>query len=289
MCVPLFFMISGYLFFNKKEIPVLSFYKKRLYRILFPFLIMCLIYFFNQGSGITEFIAKIFQKKVDFHLWYVYALVGLYLAVPFFKKLFDSEEGIFLIKLYIFIWLISAIIYPTVYRYFNLNIPIFNNFNFNFFYGYMGYFLLGGLLRNYTFSINKRIFAFIITIVSTWLIYYFTKKYSYSLNKPNELFFGNLTPFVLTQALSFFIAVKDSTISHRLIRKISIHSYWIYLIHVIVYKHILHITSSTLIPYAWLKIPVYAVATFLLCFLISIPLYKLEQRATAYIRRYIDV
>ncbi len=289
MCVPLFFMISGYLLFNKKTIPVFTFYRKRLYRILFPFFMLCIIYFFNQGSGITEFIAKIFQKKVDFHLWYVYAIVGLYLAVPFFKKLFETAEGIILIKLYIAIWIISAIIYPTVYRYLSLDIPFFNNFNFNFFYGYMGYLLLGGLLRNHTFSKKERIFAFIITIISTWLIYYFTKKYSYTLHKPNELFFENLTPFVFCQAVSFFIALKDSSFKNSIIQKISIHSYWIYLIHVLVYKKILHINASTLVPYAALKIPAYTFATFILCFLIAIPLYKLEQRATAYIRRYIDV
>ena len=289
MCVPLFFMISGYLLFNKKTIPVFTFYRKRLYRILFPFFILCIIYFFNQGSGITEFITKIFQKKVDFHLWYVYAIVGLYLAVPFFKKLFDTEEGLFLVKLYIVIWLVSAIIYPTASRYFKLTIPFFNNFNFNFFYGYMGYFLLGGLLRNYTFSKNKRLLAFLLTVISTWLIYYFTKKYSYSLNKPNGLFFGYLTPFVFLQATSFFIALKDFSFKNSLIQKISRHSYWMYLIHVIVYKKILHVTASSLVPYASLKIPAYALATFILCFLISIPLYALEQRATSYLRRHIDI
>ncbi len=289
MCVPLFFMISGYLLFTKKEIPVFSFYRKRLFRILFPFFILCVIYFFIRNDSITLFITKIFQKKIEFHLWYVYAIVGLYLAVPFFKKLFDSEDGILLIKIYIVIWIISAIVYPTIYRYFKLEIPFFNNFNFNFFYGYMGYFLLGGLLRNHTFAKKERIFAFIITIISTWLIYYFTKKYSYSLNKPNQLFFGNLSPFVFTQAVSFFIALKDSSFKHGLIQKISTHSYWIYLIHVIVYRNILHIGSSSLVPYAWLKIPTYAFATFILCFLISIPLYRLEQRAATYIRRYIDV
>ena len=281
-------MISGYLLFNKKEIPVLSFYKKRLYRILFPFFIVCIVYFFIRDDNIGVFLTKFFKNGVSFHLWYVYTIIGLYLAVPFFKKLFHSEDGILLIKLYIFIWIIVGILYPTLSSYFKLNIQPFNTFNFHFFYGFMGYLLLGGLLRNYCFSLKIRFLSLIITVLSTWLIYYFTKKYSFSLNQPNELFFGYLSPFVFLQAVSFFIALKDSSIKNPIIKKISNCSYWIYLIHVIVYIDILHVYSK-LTPYAIFKIPFYTVVTFIICFLISIPLYWLEQRITSFLRKHIDI
>ena len=89
MCVPLFFIISGYLLFNKTD-ELTTFYKKRFLRVLIPFLLTLFIYYLYRGGDLTTFLYNAFtsQRKVSNHLWFVYVLIGIYLTIPLFQSLF---------------------------------------------------------------------------------------------------------------------------------------------------------------------------------------------------------
>lgn len=112
--VPLFVMMTGLLLLPVKKQPLGKFYKKRIYRVLFPFLIWSVLYsMFPWVTGVLglpkEIIGDFFcytqgqesQSLIDSlkdvamipfnfshkenHMWYIYLLIGLYLYMPFFS------------------------------------------------------------------------------------------------------------------------------------------------------------------------------------------------------------
>ena len=84
--VPLFFMISGYLLISQSG-DAMSFLKKRFDRIIVPLLVWLLVYnlFFVISGGVTnwkDFLFSFFSLEAAPHLWFLYALIGVYLLIP---------------------------------------------------------------------------------------------------------------------------------------------------------------------------------------------------------------
>ena len=87
-CVPIFLMISGTLIFSKTYESTGEYLRKRVLRILFPFLFWSIIYIavgllvkFNSGEYLSfkEALKYVFVKLRDgasFHLWYIYMITN---------------------------------------------------------------------------------------------------------------------------------------------------------------------------------------------------------------------
>lgn len=138
MAVPLFFLLSGYfLFSDKPPMPLASFLKRRFSRILIPLVLTFVIYLVVRHWSFSDWIHRIFTGQISFHLWFMYALVGLYLAVPLFQPLFTTEAGRKIALYYVVLWLCCAVFYAYVKRYFGLSFNPFGQFNFHYFFGFM--------------------------------------------------------------------------------------------------------------------------------------------------------
>ena len=97
--VPLFLMISGYLLLEPKKETIRMFLTKRAKRILLPFVVWSYLYiWFQQIAPLQDwqraFSADASIRSINIlispaygHLWYIYLLIGLYLAVPFLRKI----------------------------------------------------------------------------------------------------------------------------------------------------------------------------------------------------------
>ncbi|MDZ7276707.1 acyltransferase [Pantoea eucrina] len=81
VCVPLFFMISGYLFFGKR-----SAQRRHLLRI-----VLCLLFYSAVALAYITWLTpisegrsllKLLQKPVFYHLWFFFAIIGIYLLSP---------------------------------------------------------------------------------------------------------------------------------------------------------------------------------------------------------------
>ena len=284
MCVPLFFILSGYLLLNGRPLPLKVFYQRRFLRILVPFFITLIIYSVHESWSITNLLYNVLSAQVSFHLWFVYTLIGIYLVIPLFQHLFapphthpEVYERKSIVKLYVIIWFISAICYSTAKSYFDWKLDLFAVFNFHYFYGYLGYFFIGGLLRDYNFSRPLRLISIVIWLLATILIYYSTVFHSAELNKPDGLFLHYLSIFVVLQATSFFIALKDADLKFYGLEFVSNHTYWIYLIHILVLYPVqsflhLYVDDNTL-----LTIPLISILVFFVSFALSIPLMGIEK------------
>jgi surface polysaccharide O-acyltransferase-like enzyme len=88
--VPLFVMISGFFLIPMKD-TTSQFFKKRLTRVVYPFIFWCIGYavffFFYNGETIHMMFSHIIHIPINYgtevgHLWYIYMIIGLYLLIP---------------------------------------------------------------------------------------------------------------------------------------------------------------------------------------------------------------
>jgi surface polysaccharide O-acyltransferase-like enzyme len=145
--VPLFFMLSGYLLLPKEE-DTWSFLKKRASKILIPFFFWSVVYdvYSNQAlaeTGLTlesvfRMLVRILRGPRAPHLWYLYALIGLYLFTPILR-LFIAKARKLDVWYYIILWLLAVPVFLIVQGF----TPIRSGFELYYFSGYVGYFLLG--------------------------------------------------------------------------------------------------------------------------------------------------
>ena len=277
LCVPLFFILSGYLLFNGEDFQLGRFLKKRFARILLPFFAILVAYIFVRHWEIKEWLINCFTGKVEGHLWFIYALVGLYLTVPLFMPLFNNQNGLKIVCFYILLWLLSAVFYPYLKRYFEWYFNPFDQFNFHYFFGYLGFFFLGGLLRHIKTTPIWRWFCFAIYILASVLIYKFTKIYSYQLCLPNTLFVEYLSPLVVLQSIAFFLALKDIEFKNRFISFLAQHTYWMYLGHSVVMQKIQVLADIWVKENTLWNIIILSLSTFLISFLFSLPAFRVEQ------------
>ena len=111
-CVPLFVMLTGVLSLPVKD-SMESFYKKRIPRVFFPFLIWSVLYYLtpwftgllgldssmviklfswaeSDSQAFSDGLANVVRIPYTFsfiacHMWYIYMLIGLYLYLPIFS------------------------------------------------------------------------------------------------------------------------------------------------------------------------------------------------------------
>ena len=278
MAVPLFFLLSGYFLFSDKPPMLLaSFLKRRFSRILIPLILTFVIYLVVRHWTFSDWIHRIFTGQISFHLWFMYALVGLYLAVLLFQPLFTTEAGRKIALYYVVLWLCCAVFYAYAKRYFGLSFNPFGQFNFHYFFGFMGFFFTGGLLRRVRVTLCWRWFWALVCVLATVLIYRFTKSWSLSLGSPNELFLRISRLLSFCRPSPFFLALKDIKLESALLTFVAEHTYWIYLVHMLAMGVLQKYTGLYVNVHTALHIVLITVGTFVLAFIVSIPLYLFEK------------
>lgn len=229
--VPVFFMISGSLLLGR-DFEIKDFLKNRLGKIIPPFLFWSLFYslsaryfFGNEAFNVPKIIRDVFYGS-EYHLWFVFTLIGVYLIAPIFQKWISSSQKKD-IQYFLIIWILTLFLtIPGVAIYFP-------KINFAYFSGYLGYFVLGYYLKNYGKN-NNLISYFLIFIglaITIFGSYYMTKK--------NGVFYDYFYEYLSLNALMVSVGVfqlfnKIETINDTikpLISKLTNCSFGIYLIH----------------------------------------------------------
>lgn len=177
-CVPLFAMLTGALAFPVK-IPIGEFYRRRIFRVLWPFLLWSVIYnLFPWITGLLGIDSSIVYKcfawaetdsqslatclsaivqipyrcsSIAGHMWYIYMLIGLYLYIPILSAWVERATRRQL-ENFLCLWALSTLL-PYVNEFIctdSFGASAFNAFGtFYYFSGFMGYLLLGFYLRHY--------------------------------------------------------------------------------------------------------------------------------------------
>ncbi len=81
VCVPLFFMISGYLFFGERSAQPRHLLRLVLCLLFYSSVALVYITWFTPISE-SHSLMKLLQKPVFYHLWFFFAIIGIYLLSP---------------------------------------------------------------------------------------------------------------------------------------------------------------------------------------------------------------
>lgn len=269
-CVPLFVMLTGVLSLPVKR-TMGDFYKRRIPRVLIPFLIWSTAYYLTPWiTGLMGLDSGVVYKLFSWaetddqslaagmrnvmripyafsfiacHMWYIYMLIGLYLYLPIFsawvEKARKREMEIFLL-----IWALSTTL-PYINEYvskYNFGTCEWNSFGlFHYFAGFSGYMLLGHYIQRYVNWSWSRTLAVAIPLLITG--YVITKTgYSHIMTLPEktpeqvELFWTYCTPNVVMMTLAWFLIIFRTRISEKsriakLLANLTACGFGIYMIH----------------------------------------------------------
>lgn len=254
--VPVFFMISGAMILRTKITSYREFYTKRVVPLLIPLLTWSLIYgLYNQYylmrsklsayEFVIDFGYRLLTDRNYVHLWFLYAIIAIYMTVPLISKFIKScsEKDL---RYYLLLWFIVSIAYrfisDAVFRATDqyINIPI---MNIPFFMGFLGYFILGYYLFHFELPLKAKNILYNLGIVSFFITPVATYFVSLRSGVLDEMFYGNysITTFFMAVGLFIFFKEKEARISdqvnhkvQKLISSLSRASFSIYLIHLLV-------------------------------------------------------
>ncbi|MBE7015738.1 MAG: acyltransferase [Ruminococcaceae bacterium] len=236
--VPIFLMISGCLMLSSNGTSdIKKFYKKSLTRIIIPLLFWNVAYFFYQYSReYVEFDLMILLNNalnsgMEYHLWYLYELAGLYLVAPFLKILIDNCN---MKKLVLLVFLMMLC--PTIRPFINTVTPLYIYWFEPLFNGYMSCFLLGYIL--YKSDSEKHLFYFLLAgglaLATSMLINYLNSSHE-GINLVTNSGYS-LCHYIMAAAV--FVTAKALIKEKLLLEKVAIilskYSFGVYLVHVAV-------------------------------------------------------
>ena len=238
------FQVSGYLLLSKQE-SVIDFYQKRIKKILIPFVAWSVLYLlwegYYLGGGysflgiIKSIIYEILTGPTFVHLWFFYALLGIYALVPILR-LFVSVAKKNELWYLVVVWIFSGPLVSLFEKFSNIDIAD----KFGLIAGYFGYFVLGYLFSKYDYS-RKQIIIFSLfylilgagTAIGTW--YFSVEKERLFL-----YFYDYLSINIIVMSALFFIVVqhwgkKKLPVANSrkafLLKKLGETSFGVYLLH----------------------------------------------------------
>ena len=268
-CVPLFVMLTGALVLPIRS-AMEAFYKKRIPRVLFPFIIWSVIYYMtpwfigvmgfdksavlalfcwaDDSQSLTDALTYVARIPYTFnfiacHMWYIYMLIGLYLFMPIFsawvEKATKRQKELVLV-----IWVLS-----TLLPYFNEFVSHYafgtcewNSFGlFHYFAGFNGYLLLGHYIKEHVnWSTTKTALIATPLFVCGFAITLCGFNYIMSLPQQTpeqiELFWTYNTPNVAMMSIALFLLAKcvhiaQSSRTASLLANLTACGFGMYMIH----------------------------------------------------------
>lgn len=243
LAVPLFLMLSGALLLHKQE-EYSVFFNKRVKRIVIPLIIWDFVYIIYrefirfEDAGLKSYLKSLLKGDVYYHLWYVYAVMGLYLMTPVLRIFLRNARRTD-VWYFVMLWFIAGPVVVTIQNAFGIEIGL-TVINAS---GYVGYFLLGYLLRD--LKPDKKIlgWASVALVAGLFVTIFGTYWLSKARGEFLELFYWRNSPNVVIYAVSMFIVLKyiSDTTSERMpallkefILLVSRAGFGIYLLHVLI-------------------------------------------------------
>ena len=269
-CVPLFVMITGALLLPVRG-DASTFYKKRIPRVFYPFLIWSVLYnLFPWITGLLglnpqiildffpyageEVMQQSFSVSLEYilmipfnfsilavHMWYIYLLIGLYLYLPVFSAWVEnaSERAKLMFLLAWGVTLLLPYYYQFVSNYL-WGTCSWNSFGMLYaFAGFNGYLLLGHYLKNLEWSLKKTLAIgipmFAVGYAVTFLGFRHITALPEYTDEMLELFFTYCSLNVVMMTIPVFMLAKKVKVNSERMKKalanLTVCGFGIYMIH----------------------------------------------------------
>lgn len=292
--VPVFFMISGrFLLDPLRQVSLLKIRNKGVHIIIafvfwssiYTILNLCRV--IMEGDSIAGNLNWIIIEffSGEYHMWFLYAILGLYLVTPLLRKIMQNK---LLIKYFLVLFFIFGLIWPMAQQIPKIRILFINaetEMAFSMTTGYVGYYVLGYYLYKYSMSKKKKMiilgvgaFAAIFSVMSTLII-------SWKTGKAYEGLALYLTPNVAATSIAIYIAVLKIFKTCKIKKTVAIiskYSFGCYLAHPLflwIFEWIGFVPS---IFYPVISIPLISICALILSIALSILVDKIP-----YLRRVI--
>ena len=269
-CVPLFVMITGALLLPVRG-DASTFYKKRIPRVFYPFLIWSVLYnLFPWITGLLglnpqiildffpyageEVMRQSFSVSLEYilmipfnfsilavHMWYIYLLIGLYLYLPVFsawvEKASERAKLMFLLA-----WGVTLLL-PYYYQFVSNYLwgtCSWHSFGMLYaFAGFNGYLLLGHYLKNLEWSLKKTLTIgipmFAVGYAVTFLGFRHITALPEYTDEMLELFFTYCSLNVVMMTIPVFMLAKKVKVNSERMKKalanLTVCGFGIYMIH----------------------------------------------------------
>ncbi|MBR0519645.1 acyltransferase family protein [bacterium] len=293
--VPIFVMISGALFL-KANYSVGELYKNKILRIFISLCFWSVVYciyivYVNKNFDLKFILLSLITLKGKIHLWFLYMIMGLYILVPFLKKIVEDK---FLIKYFLILAVLFNFIIPKLISIissfqkdsdilFNSFVLSCNNFNLYFVLGYTSYFILGHFLDTEIFDEKKIKYIYLLGICGFILTIFLSNAYIHYLGKFDELFYDYLTFNIFLETICVFVFIrkncenfKFSDKQKNIIIKFSTYSFGAYLVHYLIIDILIRFCGFTPISFNPLfSVPIIGIIVFAVSFFISSLLNKI--------------
>lgn len=274
-CVPLFFMISGYLFFGEKSAQKKHFMRIGLCLLFYSVIALIYISTLTPIDGWAS-LRNILQKPVFYHLWFFYAIIVVYLVSPLIKV--KPVSGRYLA---ILILLLAVVANPQTskfslddFRLLPANLYIYGDT----FY-YLLYALLGraiGMLETQGRMISWG--AVLLFVVSVICIAISTEKQTRINGSFADTFYMYCSPLVFIAAVSLWVWFKNCLNQHiAWLSGLARHSLAIYGFHALII-HFIRTHHYDFTAYPVLDILYVFALTLGLSTLLSMGLQRIDRR-----------
>ncbi len=240
--VPLFVLLTGWLLLAPERMgePLGRFFRRRLDRVALPLVTWSLVAWvwiaFRDHHAIawSRFWRELLAGPVFYHLWYVYVLLGLYLAIPLLRPL-AAQATPTLRRYALGLWFVGTAVLPlwTWWGGPSIGIPVLVVGT------YVGYLLAGAWLA--ATPLSKRTaweLVLLFLLAAVWTIVATARLTGdehlnvilYSYDKPNVVVMA-LVAFVLLTQPEPAAWVTRHPVTRALVRGLATSSYGIYLLH----------------------------------------------------------
>ncbi len=246
--VPAFIFISGfvlYYVYSSRDLHLIDFYKKRMFKVIIPYIIWSTIYILvnyaavGQPINLKSLTYYFFLGKANYHLYYISLILQFYILFPILLKIYQRFSnpiipvGLFTLLNFTFISYVKI------------------NFSDRIFIYYLMFFILGFLLADFKKKEIKPSLYFLtlITLIYSMVAtYYLLDTYKVLINadlisrylyKHSWWYFSIVSILFLYSISSFSEKKLPALINNSFITSIGKHSFTIYLCHPLIMK-ILH-------------------------------------------------
>lgn len=320
-CVPLFVMLTGMLLLPVRH-DMGAFYKKRMLRIIVPFLIWSVAYnLFPLFTGLVGWDSSVLSRMfayaghnpsqswqsclrnigmIPFNfsvytipLWYIYMLIGLYLYMPFLSA-WLRQAPVKQIKVFLCVWMFTLFL-PYAAQFISPYLwgtCAWNGFGtFYYFAGFNGYLLLGYYLGNAKrHATGPAVLLPVILFAAGYAVTYFgfremTARPAVS-EEQMELFFLYCSPNVLLMTAAVFLLVRNIRIRSPFLiaalANITKCGLGIYMIHYFIVGAAYLLIDRISVPVA-LRIPVTGILVFFVSWGIVASVYRVAPKYARWI------
>ena len=282
--VPIFVMISGALFLNR-DVPIKNIYSKYVLRMVIAFVSWSLFYAILTTDTFQHGLIYSLKSHIGtlvtghYHMWFVLMIIGLYMCIPFMKKIVSDET---VMKYFLKLSFIFAFLIPWVLKIVNDFVGSNNsmiqkmvttidsnpmNMGMSMVLGYSFYFILGYYLDRIEIKKDVRVMIYVAGILGFIFTIVADAGLSIKTQVANSNYYGNFEVNVLLEVIAVHTLFKYHTFQNEKVNRfvvvLSKFGFGAYLIHTFIIESmaaILHF--DTLSMNAWISVPLISIIVF---------------------------